>query len=135
MDFSKLSNTAKMALIAGAVLIVNLFLPWYGVFSFNANAFDAGFLAFGGSLIAAAGAAVIVLKAMGKQDVTAGQFKAEQLAFLLAAGGLVLIVLRWLTESSAVKFGLFIGVAAAAVATYAAFTAIKEAGLKLPGQK
>lgn len=134
MDFSKLSNGAKMALIGGAVLVINLFLPWYGVSGFfNANAFDMGFLAWGGSFFAIAGAAVLLLKALGTRDVEAGQFKPEQLATILAGVGTVLIVLRWLTETDLVKYGLFVGLIAAAVVTFGSFTSMKEAGLDLPG--
>lgn len=132
-DFNKLSQGAKLALIGGAVLVINLFLPWYGTGPFSANAFDAEILAWGGSLLAIAGAAVLLLKAMGTKDVAAGQFKPEQLATILAGGGTVLIVLRWLTESDFVKFGLFLGLAAAAVVTFGAFTSMKAAGLDLPG--
>ncbi len=133
MDFSKLSNGAKMALIGGAVLVIDLFLPWYGVFGINLTAFDMGFLAWGGSLLAIAGAAVLLLKAMGTRDVEAGQFKPEQLATILAGVGTVLIVLRWLTETDFVKYGLFVGLIAAAVVTFGSFTSMKEAGLDLPG--
>lgn len=136
MDFSKLSTGAKIAVIGGAVLVVNLFLPWYSISSFgfsaSANAFDAGFLAWGGSLIAIAGAVVLLLKAMGTKSVEAGQFKTEQLALLLGAGGFVLILLRWLTETSFTGFGLFLGLAAAAAVTYGSFTAMKAAGLDMP---
>ena len=92
-DFNKLPQGAKLALIGGVVLIVNLFLPWYsfgaGGFSVSANAFDAGFLAWGGSLIAVGGAAVLLLKVMGTQEVNAGQFKPEQFATILGAAGIV----------------------------------------------
>ncbi len=133
MDFSKLSNGAKMALIGGAILVINLFLPWYGTLGFNLNAFDAEFLAWGGSVLAIAGAAILLLKAMGTKDVAAGQFKPEQLATILAAAGTVLIVLRWLTERDFVKYGLFVGLVASAVVTFGAFTSMKDAGLDLPG--
>ena len=137
MNFSKLSMGAKVALIGGAVLVINLFLPWYSVsagpFSVSLNAFDAEFLAWGGSFLAIAGAVVLLLKAMGTKDVNAGQFKTEQLALLLGGVGFILIVLRFLTESSAVSFGLFIGIAASAAVTYGAFMAMKDAGLKMPG--
>lgn len=133
MDFSKLSNGAKMALVGGVVLIINLFLPWYGVLGININAFDTGFLGWGGSIIAIAGAAILLMKAMGTRDVEAGQFKPEQLATILGAAGFVLIVLRWLTETTFVKFGLFLGIIAAAVVTFGAFTSMREAGLDLPG--
>jgi hypothetical protein len=137
MDFSKLSTGAKLALIGGAVLVVNLFLPWYsfdfGIVSASANAFDAEFWAWGGSLIAIAGAVVLLLKAMGTKDVNAGQFKTEQLALLLGGVGFVLIVLRFITETSGVSFGLFLGIAASAVVTYGAYMAMKAAGLSMPG--
>ena len=133
MDFSKLSNGAKMAVVGGALLIINLFLPWYGTLGFSINAFDAEFFAWGGSLLAIAGAVVILLKAMGTRDVAAGQFKPEQLATILAGAGTVLIALRWLTETEFVKYGLFLGLAAAAVVTFGAFTSMKDAGLDLPG--
>lgn len=132
-DFNKLSQGAKLAFIGGVVLIIDLFLPWYGTLGFNINAFDAEFFAWGGVLLAVAGAVVLVLKAMGTRNVEAGQFKPEQLATMLAAGGTVLIALRFITESSFVKFGLFLGLAAAALVTYGAFTSMREAGLDLPG--
>ena len=133
MDFSKLSMGVKTALAGGAALVVALFLPWYGAFGFNANAFDAEFFAWGGSLVAIGGAVVLLLKAMGTQEVNAGKVKTEQLAFLLGAAGFVLIVLRWITESSFVKFGLFVGLAGAAAVAYGSFMAMKDAGLSMPG--
>lgn len=137
MDFSKLSTGAKLALIGGAVLIVNLFLPWYSVsagpFSVSLNAFDAEFLAWGGSFVAIAGAVVLLLKAFGTKEMSAGQFKTEQLAVILGGIGFVLIVLRFLTETSAVSFGLFLGIVASAVVAYGAFMAMKDAGLGMPG--
>lgn len=137
MDFSKLSMGAKLALVGGAILVINLFLPWYsidfGIGSVSANALDAGFLAWGGSLLAIAGAVILLLKAMGRQQVNAGQFKTEQLALLLGAAGLVLIVLRFVTETDFASFGLWLGIAAAALVTYGAFLATKDAGLDMPG--
>ena len=133
MDFSKLSNGAKIALGGGVVLIVNLFLPWYGVFGINLNAFDADFLAWGGSLVAIAGAVVLLLKAFGTKELNAGAVQTEQLALILGAVGTVLILLRWITETNFVKFGLFLGIIAAAVVTFGAFTSMRGAGLSLPG--
>jgi len=137
MDFSKLSMGAKLALIGGAVLVINLFLPWYsidfGIGSVSLNAFDAEFLAWGGSLIAIAGAVILLLKAMGQSSVNAGQFKTEQLALLLGAAGFVLIVLRFITESDFASFGLWLGIVASALVTYGAFRAMKDAGLDMPG--
>ncbi len=135
MDFSKLSMGAKLALLGGAVLVVNLFLPWYGVFGLSINALDSGFLAWGGSLLAIAGAVVLLMSAMGKKEVTAGQFKPQQFAFILGAVGFVLIVLRWLTENQFVKFGLYLGILASALVAYGAFTEMKAKGQAMPGMK
>lgn len=137
MDFSKLSMGAKLALVGGAILVVNLFMPWYsidlGIVSASINAFDAGFLAWGGSLIAVAGAAVLLMKAFGTKTVNAGQFKTEQLALMLGAAGFILIVLRFVTESQFAGFGLYLGIIASALVAYGAFRAMKDAGLDMPG--
>lgn len=133
MDFGKLSNGMKMALVGGAVLIVALFLPWYGVFGFNIQAFDSGFLAWGGSLIAIAGAVILLLKELGTTDVTVGDFKAEQIATALGGLGFVLIVLRFLTQTELAKFGLFVAILASAAVAAGAFMTMKDAGLGLPG--
>jgi hypothetical protein len=70
---------------------------------------------------------------MGTKTVNAGQFKTEQLALILGGIGFVLIVLRFVTESDFVGFGLYLGIIASALVTYGAFRAMKEAGLNMPG--
>jgi hypothetical protein len=134
MDFSKLSNGEKIAGVAGAVLVINLFLPWYGAFGFTANAFDdpAGFLAWGGSLIAIAGAIILLMKALGRADASRGAMAAEQMAALVAAIGTVLIFLQWITENDFTKYGLYLGILASAAVTFGAYTAMKEKGLSIP---
>jgi hypothetical protein len=137
MDLSKLSQNQKIAAGGGALALVSMFLPWYG-FSFGGfgsasiNAWSSGFLAWGGIVLAIAGATILTLKVLEVQDVTVGKLAAEQLALILAAAGVVLIILRWLTETSFVKFGLFIGLVAAAAVAYGAFGAMKDAGLEMP---
>lgn len=133
MDFGKLSNGMKLALGGGALLVVALFLPWYGVFGFNIAAFDSGFYAWGGSLIAIAGAVILLLKELGTTEVAIGDFKTEQVAVGLGGLGFVLIVLRWLTQTNLVKFGLFVAIIGSAAVAYGAFMAMKDAGLDLPG--
>lgn len=132
MDFSKLSQNQKIALGGGALAIISLFLPWYGFLSFNISAFDAGFLAWGGLLFAIAGAVILLLKALDINDVKVGNLAAEQFALLLAAAGFVLIVLRLITESDAIKFGLFAGLIAAAAVAYGVFGSMKDSGIEMP---
>ena len=112
MDLSKLSRGQQIGLGSGLLLIINLFLPWYrisiGGFSSSANAFDAEFWAWGGSFVAIAG------------------------ALILGGLGLLLIILRLLTETSNLFIGVFIGILAAGGVTYGSFMAMKDAGLELP---
>ncbi len=137
MDLSKLSQNQKIAAGGGVLALVSMFLPWYG-FSFSGfggasiNAWSSGILAWGGIVLAIAGAAIVTLKVLEVQDVTVGNLAAEQLALILAAAGVVLIVLRWLTENSFVKYGLFLGLVAAAAVAYGSFGAMKDAGLEMP---
>ncbi len=132
MDFSKLSQNQKVAAGGGVLAIISLFLPWYGVSVFNISAFDAGFFAWGGLLLAIAGAVILLLKALEINDVKVGNLVAEQLALLLAGIGFVFIVLRLLTESSNMKFGLFAGLIAAAAVAYGVFGSMKDAGIEMP---
>ena len=135
MDFGKLSTGMKIALISGVVLIINLFLPWYrvdfGIGSVSANAFDAGFLAWFGSLLAIGGAVVLLLKALGTTEVNAGPLKTEQLAFLLGAAGVVLVLLRLITETNSMYLGLFLGILASAGVAYGSFMEMKSHGMDL----
>ncbi len=136
MDFSKLTRNQQIALGGGVIAVLSLFMPWYGidtiVGSINASAFDAGILAWGGLLLAIAAASILVLKTLEVADAKVGTLAAEQLALILAGIGLVFIVLRWITDSSFTKFGLFLGLIAAAAVSYGAFGSMKDAGLELP---
>ncbi|MDX2342530.1 MAG: hypothetical protein QNL12_01740, partial [Acidimicrobiia bacterium] len=97
MDFSKLNQNQKIALGGGVLGIISLFLPWYGAFGFSWSAFDAGFFAWFGMLLAIAGAVVFFLKVMDINDIKIGSLVAEQLALILAGLGFIFVVLRLLT--------------------------------------
>lgn len=136
MDLSKLSQNQKIAGGAGALLVINLFLPWYGFsiggFGASISAFNSGFLAWGGSLVAIAATVIIVLKALDIQDISAGDIGSEKLAAILAAVGGALILLRFLTQTSFTKIGLFVGIIASAAGTYAAYKNALDAGVEMP---
>jgi hypothetical protein len=131
-----LSNGQKIALGGGLLLLISSFLPWYGVSlggfgGVSINAWNAGFFAWAGVLVGVAGAVLIGLKAFQGNAVSAGGFATEQLAVILAGIGVVLVVLRLVTESSFLKYGIFVGLVAAAATAYGAFMAMREAGLDL----
>lgn len=136
MDFSKLSQNQRIAVGGGVLAIISLFLPWYG-FSFggigaNIGAFDSGFFAWAGILLAIAGAVILFLKAMEISDVQVGNLAAEQFALILAGLGVIFVLLRWITETSLVRYGLFVGLISAAAVAYGCFGAMKDAGLEMP---
>ena len=129
MDLSKIKNGQRIVLGAGLLLIIDIFLPWYGAFGFNINAFDSGFLAWFGSLCSIAAAVIIALKAFANMKMNAGPLKAEHLAFALAVLGAFFIFLRLVTETSLMKFGLWLGLILAVVLAFGTFLCMKEAGL------
>jgi hypothetical protein len=137
MDFSKLTPNNWIAGGGGIVSLINLFLPWYGVdFGFgasvSANAFDAGFLAWAGAFLAIAAGALVLLKALGVFTAKAGNLTTEQLAMILGAVGTLFILLKLLFDNDFTKFGLYLGLIAAAAATAGAFLSAKDTGVGLP---
>ena len=136
MDLSKLSRNQQIALGGGVLAIISLFLPWYG-FSFagigaNIQAFDSGFFAWAGVLLAIAGAVILALKAFDVANARPGNLEAEQLALILGGLGVIFIALRWITETNLVKYGLFVGLIAAGAVTYGAYGTMKDEGLEMP---
>ncbi len=140
MDFNKFWNSlslgGKIGGIAGIVLIINLFLPWYGFSGFGVSssisAFDSGFFAWSGSLLAIAGAVLLLLSEVGNSQIKAGRLSGSQLGLLLAGLGTLFVVLRWLTETNFVKFGLFLGIIGAAAVTYGCFASLQASGEGMP---
>jgi len=132
MDLSKLKLGQKIVLGAGILLIINLFLPWYRVsfmgISASANAFDAGFLAWFGSLCAIAAAVIIALKVFANMKINAGPLTAEHITLILAALGVLFIFLRLVTETSSMFIGLWFGLILAIVLGYGAFLCLKQEG-------
>lgn len=140
MDLGKLTLWQKIILIAGFLLFINMFLPWYrwdfgayGGGSLSINAWDgyAGFLAWFGSLCAIAAAVLIALKVFANANIKAGALKAEHLALALGALGTLFIFLRLVTRTEGLFIGTFFGLALAAGVTYAAFMAMKDEGMEL----
>lgn len=138
MDLSKLTPNNWIAGGGAVVLIINLFLPWYGVSfgagfgSVTANAFDAGFLAWFGSFVAIAAGAIVVLKALDVFDAKVGGLAAEQLAMVLGALATLLILLKLLADNDFTRFGIYLGLIAAAATAAGAFLSGKDAGVGIP---
>jgi len=137
MDISKLTPNNWIAGGGGLVSLINIFLPWYGVdFGFGAsvtaNAFDAGFLAWFGALLAVAAGTLVVLKALGIFEAKVGSLTPEQLAMVLGALAFVLILLKLLSDNDFTKYGIYLGLIAAAATAAGAFLSAKDEGIGIP---
>ena len=130
MDLSKLTTNGKIAGGAGAFLVINLFLAWQSFLGVTRNAFSAGFLAWFGSLLVIAAAALLLMKAFGSQSVEMGNLKTEQIALVVGALGTLLMIFKMFGDF--VGYANYLGVLAGVAVTYAAFMSMKEAGLELP---
>ena len=142
MDTSKLSVGDQIAAVSGAVLLIALFLPWYGIDinvgvasgSADASAWEAlGFIDILLFLVAVVAIGVPVAKAAGSlPDDIPGPL------LVLAAGGLaVLLVLFRIVDlptpdlgggvDFSRKFGIFLGLIAAVGVAYGGWRANEEA--------
>ena len=140
MDTSKLSVGDQIAAVSGAVLLIALFLPWYGIdvsgvdVSGSFSAWEAlGFIDILLFLVSVVAIGVPVAKAAGSlPDDIPGPL------LVLAAGGLaVLLVLFRIVDlptpdlgggvDFSRKFGIFLGLIAAVGVAYGGWRANEEA--------
>lgn len=143
MDVSQLSQGAKIAGGAGILLLVSLFLPWYeveasfGAFSASENGSAWEVFSFIDLVLFITAAAAIAVAVLSAQNRTAAlPIPAGQLLLGLGALATLLVIYRVLDvpngdiETDAVdigrKFGLFVGLIAAAGVAYAGTLLSKE---------
>lgn len=120
MDFSKLSANQQLTVGAAAVMFIASFFTWFGVSGFlSIGGWDSGWTAVLAIVLVVAAGVVLVLEAMNKATVDSP----ADLAFYLAAGGLAFLILRFVRTIGQTdrKFGIFLALIAAGVATWAAY--------------
>lgn len=140
MDFSKLSQNNWIAGGGGLLALLALFFPWYGTgfggdlagFNVSISGWNSGFAAWFGCLLGIAAGALIVLKAMDIFEAKVGGLATEQLAMVVGGLGLLLVLLRFLTQTGGAKIGLFLGIIGVAAAAAGAFLSAKDNGIGLP---
>lgn len=126
----RLKTGQLIVLIAGLLLFINLFLPWYqgfGIFYFHA--FSAGFLAWFGSFCAIAAAVLIALKVFARMRIQAGPLHAEHLAFVLGALGLLFIFIRLVSAVHFTSIGVWFGLILSGALVAGTVLAMREEGL------
>ena len=151
-DINRLSRLDRVVVGAAVVALVTLFLPWYGVtygsVAASVSGWHTGYGWLGAALIFASGAylASARLSAAGPgRRPLAGSMRPAFVVAALAAGGTLLIVIRWAVLPSGQaayggatffsygpRVGIFLAMAAGVVATVAAVVVFRGSGERAP---
>ncbi len=129
--FNALSIGEKIILVAGVVLFIVGFLPWYKVShgpSWNAwSEFDA-FWSILAILIGLAMAAVIVLKNFATVEIpdNVGGFTWPKIHLGGGVVALVFLLIKFLSNNDYTAFGLYLGIIAAAALAVGGFLMYRE---------
>jgi len=136
--FNALSLGAKIVLIAGLVLFIDGFLPWYRVtvefFGESATASANGWESPGAIwsvlaiIIGLAMAALVVVKDLTDVEIPDNVGGVSWPKIYLGAGvaALLLVVIKFLNESSHLGFGFYLGILAAIALAVAGFLMYRE---------
>ncbi|MDO8613501.1 MAG: hypothetical protein Q7R32_11875 [Dehalococcoidia bacterium] len=136
--FMALGIGEKIIIIAGAVLLIDGFLPWYSAsaefagvkVSASASGWESpgAFWSMLAILIGLAMAAVVVLKGLTEVAIPDNVGGQSWPRILLGGGvaALVLVVIKFLSESSNLGFGFYLGIIAAAALAAGGFLMFRE---------
>ena len=113
-DWKRLSTLDRVIAGGAAVAFIALFLPWYGVsvgpFSASVSGWSAGFSAWAGGLLLTVAGVLLVLRRSGV-SVPSAMGPSVQVA-AVAAVGLLLVIIRWVTFPRYHAVGISYGVGA-----------------------
>ena len=133
--FGALSIGEKVIIIAGAILFIDGFLPWYSVdFGPLGSITRSGWQSPGAIwsmlaiVIGLAMAAVVVLKGLTEVEIPDNVGGQSWPKILLGGGvaALVLVLIKLLNESSFLGFGFYLGIIAAAALAVGGFLMFRE---------
>ena len=133
--FKALSIGEKIIIIAGLALLIDGFLPWYSVDlgpfgSFTRNGWQSpgGLWSMLAILIGLAMAGVVAVKISteGVIPENVGGFSWPKIFLGGGAAALLLVVIKFLNESSSLGFGFYLGFIAAAALAVAGFLMYRE---------
>lgn len=143
----KALTTLDYVIAGGAVVaFISLFLPWYGAnigpFSASVDGWSAGFSAWAGALLLTAAGVLVVLRRSGV-DLTGGRVGPSMLVASIAALGLLLVVVRWvsfptyhgaggLSYDVGARYGVYLAVIAGIASVTAAVMALRGSGERTP---
>ncbi len=99
VDWKKMSTIDRVVVIAGAVALIAMFLPWYGytsgAFSASVSGFSSGYGWLGALLVVAAGAYLLFQRSGSKMPVAS--MGPGVMVLGLSGIGTLLVAIRWIT--------------------------------------
>jgi hypothetical protein len=145
-DPKSLSRTDQAVLGGAAVAFISGFLPWYGysgplsIYASSLSGWSSGFTAWAGTLLLTLAGVFLLLRRMETEMPKLPVGPAVLLAGV-AALGLLLVIIRWLTLPSVhaglagsigAKWGIWVAIIAGIVETGGAVVQLRESGEPLP---
>ena len=133
--FMALGVGEKIIIVAGLVLLIDGFLPWYSIDlgqfgNFTRNGWESpgALWSMLAVLIGLAMGAVVVLKGLTEVEIPDNVGGVSWPKILLGGGvaALVLVVIKFLNESSNLGFGFYLGIVAAAALAAGGFLMFRE---------
>ena len=141
----KAFTTLDRVIVGGAlVAFISAFLPWYGAsvgpFSATVSGWSAGFSAWAGALLLTAAGVLVVLQ-RSRTDAATGGVDPSLLVTIVAAVGLLLVIVRWLSFPQyhldgglhydvGARYGIFLAVIAGIAEVTAAVMSRRSAGAR-----
>ncbi|HEY3578169.1 MAG TPA: hypothetical protein VGK68_09290 [Gaiellaceae bacterium] len=144
-DWKRLSTLDRVIAGAAAIAFVSLFLPWYGVtvgpFGASVSGWSAGFSAWAGGLLLTAAGVLLVLRRSGA-SLQATRVGPSLLVGGIAALGLLLVIIRWLTFPSfhvsgvnydvGARYGIYLALIVGIAEVSAAVMELRASGEQMP---
>ena len=133
----QVAPTDAVLMGTGALMLVDGFLPWYGVDvgpfgDFTVKGLSSGFFAWLPIVLVVAVGALVAARVFAGRSLPVGTVGPAALA--LGASGLatVLLLVKLLTDSSYTRFGIYLGILLAAVQGWYAYRAFRASGEVVP---
>lgn len=144
-DWKRLTTLDRVIAIGGAVAFIALFLPWYGAtlgpFNASVSGWSAGFPAWAGGLLLTAAGVLVVLRHSGA-NVGGERVGASVVVAGVAALGLLLVIIRWLSFPTyhasgfsadvGARYGIFFALIVGLAQVTAAVMTMRASGEKMP---
>jgi hypothetical protein len=145
-DWKRFTTLDRAIAGGAAVAFIAAFLPWYGVsvgpFSASVSGWSAGFTAWAGALLLTAAGVLVVLRRSGASLPSMGGIGPALFIAAVAALGLLLVIIRWvsfpryhasgLSYDVGARYGIYLALIAGIVESAAAVMELRASGEQIP---